>query len=70
MVLFDGVEDDTADAAGVTTAQPWRDTDTQVQYRPSGHSHNSMVHKKLSSSSSSGSSAAAVGAAAVALRPT
>lgn len=25
MVLLDGVEDHTADAAGVTTAQPWRD---------------------------------------------
>ncbi len=31
MVLLDGVEDHTADTAGVTTAQPWSDTNTQVQ---------------------------------------
>lgn len=28
MVLLDGVEDHIADAAGVTAAQSWRDTDT------------------------------------------
>lgn len=31
MVLLDGVEDHTADAAGITTTQPWWDTDTHVQ---------------------------------------
>lgn len=35
VVLLNGVEDHTADTAGVTTAQPWRDRDkhnhTQVQ---------------------------------------
>lgn len=29
MVLLNGVEDHTADTAGITTTQPWRDTDTQ-----------------------------------------
>lgn len=32
MVLLNGVEDHTADAAGVTTAQPWRDRNTKRQW--------------------------------------
>ena len=37
MVLLDGVEDHTADAAGITTTQPWWDTDTHVQRLLWGH---------------------------------
>lgn len=32
MVLLNGVEDHVADAAGVTAAQPWRDTDRGTKF--------------------------------------
>lgn len=50
MVLLNGVEDHVADAAGVTAAQPWRDTDMGSKVAVRTFSLSARRHFRKSSS--------------------
>lgn len=56
MVLLNGVEDHVADAAGVSAAQPWRDTDTGSKFPVSTFSISAHRKQQLCSSKSASNS--------------